>query len=356
MFVVRARMAALLLALVIAPLAFSCQQEASSQYKSAGGPASPGSPGPAPVVKADASDQLQPLENLIAEGQYDHAQQGLGQYLQGHDGSAKAHYDLGYVFFRTHQIGNAVRELSKSLQLDDKDPQAHKILGLVCTFVGRYDLAEVELQAAAQLEPESAEIHYFLGRVYFTRQVFPMALKEFQTAVQLNPLYMKAYANLGLVMEVLGKEDQAVEDYTTAERMNEQQHLNSPWPFEYLSAHYNRDRQPDQAIDFAQKTLAIDPRCDLAYYELAKGFQTEDDWQKAVDAVQKAIAINSSTPEYFYLLSTALRKLGRTAESEAALKHFQEIHNDQDAMAKLWRDANHQADVPRAAPPQDDEP
>lgn len=348
------QIACLLLALAVAPLSLGSQENAPNQNKGTSSPQARAFDTP---VQAADKDTLKPLEDLIELGQYQQAMPGLERYVKDHDSSARAHYDLGYVFFRTHKIGGAVRELSRSLQLNVKDPQAHKILGLVCTFVGRYDLAEVELQAAAQLEPKSPEIHYFLGRVYYTRQVFSFAQKEFQTAIQLDPAYMKAYNNLGLVMETLGKNDEAVQDYTTAAQMNEAQHLNSPMPFEYLSAHYNRQRQPDLAIEFANKALLIDSQCDLAYYDLAKAFQTENEWQKAEDAVQKAIAINSSTAEYFYLLSKALRKLGKIPESEAALRKFEGIHNDENAMAKLWRDANRERepDLPPAPPTHDDE-
>ncbi len=348
------RMLCLLLALGFVPLSHGSQKDAPSQDKATSNAATFNPNNPA---QAADYDTLKPLENLIQQGQYQQAKPGLERYLKDHDGSAKAHYDLGYVYFRTHQIGGAVRELSRSLQLNVKDAQAHKILALVCTFVGRYDLAEVELQAAAQLEPKSPEIHYFLGRVYYTRQVFAMAKQQFETAIQLDPGYMKAYNNLGLVMETLGKNDEAVKDYTTAAQMNEAQHLNSPLPFEYLSAHYNRMRQPDLAIDFADKALEIDSQCDLAYYDLAKAFQIQNEWQKAADSVQKAIAINSSTAEYFYLLSKALRKLGKVPESEAALKKFEAIHNDENAMAKLWRDANHERepDLPPVPPTHDDE-
>jgi tetratricopeptide (TPR) repeat protein len=349
------RIACLLLTFAIAPLLLGSQDDASKQGRGAGSLAARAADSPVQTANVDTPQQLKPLEDLIEQGQYQQAVPGLENYLHDHDSSAKAHYDLGYVFFRTHQIGGAVRELSRSLQLNDKNAQAHKILGLVSTFVGRYDLAETELQAAAQLEPNSAEIHYFLGRIYYTRQVFPMARTEFQTAIQLNPAYMKAYNNLGLVMEVLGKNDDAVQAYTTAAQINEAQHLNSPWPFEYLSAHYNRQRQPALAIEFAQKALLMDSQCDLAYYDLAEAFQTESDWQKATEAVQKAIAINSSTAEYFYLLSRALRRLGKIPESEAALKRFEEIHKDQDAMAKLWRDASHPSNLPQAPPAQDNE-
>ncbi len=348
------RIGCLLLASTLSSSALGSEVKAADQPKDAGGAAARGLVSPA---QAGDDDTLKPLENLIQQGQYQQARPALEEYLRDHDASAQAHYDLGYVYFRTHQIGGAVRELSRSLQINVKDAQAHKILGLVCTFVGRYDLAEVELQYAAQLEPNSPEIHYFLGRVYYTRQVFPMARKEYETAIQLDPGYMKAYNNLGLVMETLGKNDEAVKDYTTAAQMNEAQHLNSPLPFEYLSAHYNRMRQPDLAIDFANQALEIDSQCDLAYYDLAKAFQIQYEWQKAADSVEKAIAINSSTAEYFYLLSKALRKLGKAPESEAALKKFEAIHNDENAMAKLWRDANHERepDLPPVPPTHDDE-
>jgi len=344
------RMLCLLLVFGFVPLSHGSSEKAPNQDK-------PAASGVGTPAQAADDDTLKPLENLIQKGQYEQARPGLERYVKDHDGSAQAHYDLGYVDFRTHQIGGAVRELSRSLQLNVNDAQAHKILGLVCTFVGRYDLAEVELQAAAQLEPKSPEIHYFLGRVYYTRQVFSLAKREFETAIQLDAGYMKAYNNLGLVMETLGKNDEAIKDYTTAAQMNEAQHLNSPLPFEYLSAHYNRMRQPDLAIDFANKALEIDSQCDLAYYDLAKAFQIENDWQKAADSVQKAIAINSSTAEYFYLLSKVLRKLGKAPESEAALKKFEAIHNDENAMAKLWRDANHERepDLPPVPPAHDDE-
>jgi tetratricopeptide (TPR) repeat protein len=299
---------------------------------------------------ADNLQELEPLESSIEAGKYPETVAGLKGYLASHPGSARAHYDLGYVYFRTHEISGAVQELSRSLQLNVNDAQAHKILGLVCTFVGRYDLAETELRAAAQLEPDSAEIHYFLGRIYYTRQVFPLAQKEFETAIRLNPRYMKAYGNLGLVVEVLGSNEEAVKDYQTAAQMDEAQHLQSPWPYEYLSAHYNRQRQPTAAIEFARKALEMDPRCDLAYFDLAKAYQTQNDWQKAADEVQKAIAINSATPEYFYLLSLAMRRLGKIPESEAALKRFEDIHKNQNAMAALWRNASHQQDQPESSP------
>ncbi|MGH9404292.1 MAG: tetratricopeptide repeat protein [Terriglobia bacterium] len=335
----RGRWVRLLLALMIVPAAGAIAHRSPQVAPTARPDPQAQQNLPQPAGKDDLQ-ALHPLEDKIERGQYQEAVPGLRRYLELHPNSARAHYDLGYAFFRIHQIGGAVTELSRSLAINVNDAQAHKILGLVCTFVGRYDLAETELRSAAQLEPDSAEIHYWLGRIYYTREVYPLALKEFETAVRLDPSYVNAYTNLGLVTETLGKVGDAVRYYKTAVRLNEQQRLRSPWPYEHLSALYDRQHEPRPAIESAEQALLMDPRCDLAYYDIAKAYQAEKDWQQSADAAQKAIAINSRTPEYYYILSVALRRLGKITESEAALKQFQQIHKNQNAAAELWQKAS----------------
>lgn len=334
-----ARVAILLLAAAIASAALCAQSPDHAQGNPKLQILPIGAETPPAFARPNNMEELRPLENRIAQGQYEQTVPGLKIYLQQHPGSARAHYDLGYIDYRTHQIEGAVRQLSKSLEINPNDAQAHLILGLVCALVGRYDLAETEFRRAARLDPKSAEIHYWLGRNYYTREVYPAALKQFETAVRLDPTSMKAYYNLGLVMEILGKGEDAVKDYQTAARLAQAQHLNSPWPYEYLAAHYVRDEQPDEAIRLAQKALSMDPRCDLAYFDLAKAYRILGHWQQSADAAQKAIAINSHMSEYFYVLSEDLRKLGKPQESEEALKQFKKINKNQETDTRLWQQA-----------------
>ncbi len=303
-------------------------------------------------LSPDDLQALSPLEERIARNEFAEVLPNLTQYVKLHPDSPRGHYDLGYLYFRTHQVGDSIRELSRSLQLNVNDAAAHKTLGLACTFVGRYDLAEVELQSAAKLEPQSPEIHYLLGRAYYTRGVYPLAQKEFEAAIRLSPSYMKAYTNLGLVMEIQGRNDQAVENYTTAARLNDEQKLNYPWPDEYLSAYYDRQRDPDRAIEYAQKALAIDPQFDVAYFQMAKAYQYQSKWKECSEAAQKAIAINQRTADYYYVLSVALRRQGQTAESEAALKKFQAIREqEQIDSAKVKKAREQSGRPPTGSPP-----
>lgn len=290
-------------------------------------------------VSRDDTSALKKMEDQILRRDFEGSIPALNQYLKKYPDSARAHYDLGYALFRTHQLGDSIRQLSKSLELNPRDAQAHKILGLDCSLVGRYDLAEVELQQAARFEPNSAEIHYLLGRVYYTREVYPLAGKEFEIAIRLNPSYMKAFANLGLVREIQGKNGDAVKDYQTALRLNEQQKRGWAWPYEYLSAYYNRQQRFQEAIAYARKAISTDPKLDLAYFQIARANENLGRWKECEAAARKAISLNSRTPDYYYVLSHALRKQGKAEASEAALKTFEKLHQKQLTESERWQKA-----------------
>ncbi len=289
------------------------------------------------IVAADPADdlaRLKSLEDRIAEEKYEEVAPPLRDYLKDHPRSARGHYDLGYVFFRIHRFGESVSELSASLKLNVRNAEAHKILALDCNILGRYDLAEPELETAARLKPESAEIHYLLGRLYYTKGVYPLAQREFEKAIRLNPSYMKANNNLGLTMEVLGNNEAALKYYTLAVQLDEEQRLNSPWPFVYLSAFYNRQEKADLALEYARQAAGINQKSDLAYFQMAKAYRFLGEWEKFAEAARQAIAINSKTPDFYYVLSYALRKLGKTEESEQAMEAFRRLQDEDRELAE----------------------
>jgi tetratricopeptide (TPR) repeat protein len=271
------------------------------------------------------SSALDAAEAAIAANKFDEAASLLTIYLADHPDSSKAHYDLGYVQFRTHKIGPSIKQLSKSLELNPNNAEAHKVLALNCSIIGRYDLAEVELLQAARLKPESAEIHYFLARTYYTRGVYPLARTEFETAIRLNPSYTKAYNNLGITLEALGDNDAALRNYNAAIRFEDRQEQKSEWPYIYLSSFYNRQKNAAEALLYARKAVEVNPASDAAYFEIAKAYRTQKQLQQAVDATRRAIAINSQVSDYYYVLGLMLRELGNQPESEEALKKYAQL-------------------------------
>ena len=251
--------------------------------------------------------------------------------MRTHPASAKAHYDLGYVQFRDHNIRSSIVELSKSLELDSRNAEAHKVLGLDCSIAGRYDLAEVELQEAARLKPESGEIHYFLARAYYTLGVYPLAKTEFESAILLDPSSVKAHSNLGITLEALGDNDGALKNYQQAIQLQEQdpKAVKSAWPYTYLSAFYNRQQNASEALVYAQKAIATTSRSDAAYFERAKAYRNKSDPRKAAAAAREAIAI-SAQAQYYYVLAQVLREVGDQKQSSEALAKYAELQKHPD--------------------------
>jgi tetratricopeptide (TPR) repeat protein len=277
-------------------------------------------------LKSEDSDgPLMEIEREIAANKFEQSESRLNAYLKNHPDSSKAHYDLGYVQFRTHNMGSSIKELSKSLELNPANAEAHKILALDCGIIGRYDLAEVELLEAARLKPESGEIHYFLARTYYTRGVYPLAKSEFQTAIRLDPSSVKAYSNLGITMEALGDSTEALKNYTRAIQLEQHHPQRSEWPYIYLSAFYNRQKKPLQALSYARMAIEVNSRSDIVYFEMAKAYRTQKELQKSADAARSAIAINAGVPDYYYVLGLVLRELGNQKQSAEALAKYAEL-------------------------------
>jgi len=274
----------------------------------------------------DSEASLREVEHEIAANKFQESESHLNEYLKDHPDSSKAHYDLGYIEFRTHNMGASIKELARSLELNPANAEAHKILALDCSIIGRYDLAETELIEAARLKPNSAEIHYFLARTYYTRGVYPLAKSEFQAAIRLDPSSVKAYSNLGITMEALGDSSEALTNYTRALELNEKQPHRSEWPYIYLASYYNRQKNAARALEHSRKAVDLNPQSDTAYFEMAKAYRTEKELAKSADAARRAITINSQMPDYYYVLGLVLRELGNQKESAEALAKYSQLH------------------------------
>ena len=290
---------------------------------------------------------IESVEADIAANRFDEAESRLNAFLTDHPDSSRAYYDLGYVQFRTHKIGLSIKELSKSLELNPNNGEAHKVLALNCSIIGRYDLAEVELLEAVRLKPESAEIHYFLARTYYTRGVYPLAKSEFETAIRLDSSYVKAYSNLGITLEAMGNTDAALRNYSTAIRLEDRSEHKSEWPYLYISGFYNRQKNATEALNYAHQAMEIDPASDTAYFEMAKAYRTQNLLQRAVDAVRRAIVINSRVADYYYVLGLVQRELGNQQESREALEKYAQLQQSSNEPA-----AEHATQEPLVAPEQ----
>ncbi|MCX8111891.1 MAG: OmpA family protein [Bacteroidia bacterium] len=98
---------------------------------------------------------------------------------------------------------------------------------------------------------------------------------------------------------------------------------------------YYTNRNPEKAAELYKQVLSLDQNNQYAAYRLARCYWYTNETERAVEAYQKALAINAETCDTIYLdLGIAQKKLGQYAEAKKTLQEFLSRHKAQDILRK----------------------
>lgn len=279
------------------------------------------------------------FESYIREGRFVDVEPLLADYVTERPSSSWGWYALGYSRFAQQKIGESIKALARSLELDIRNVEAHKILGRNLMIIGRFDAAQIEFEQGLRYKPDSAELHYNLGRLFSIQDNWEPARKALEAAVQIDPSYVEALDALGFAMEALGDDAGAIANYQKAIAINDQRKGGFANAHVNLSAYYNRTGHPDKAREHADLALALDPKSDRAWFQKGRADERQDQLDAAVDALNRAIALNPRASSYYYVLSGVYRRLDWMDESRKALEAFKRLDRESNELDKKRRAA-----------------
>jgi len=200
---------------------------------------------------------------------------------------ARAHTDLGAVYYQRGQYEIALYEFTEASRIDPGFNSAYNGLGLVHAALGHDGLAEADFKKALQLEPANSESRNNYGSFLCARNRYDESVKEFLEAVK-NPLYTSpamAYNNAGMCS--LRKKD-------------------------IVSAEV-----------YFKKSLQIEPLSQLAAYQLASIQFKRNDAVAAKKTLQNVI-LNQPAPAMLWLSIQIERALG---EKDAEASYAMQLQN-----------------------------
>lgn len=113
---------------------------------------------------------------------------------------ARAHTDLGAVYYQQKQYEIALEEFNLAAKIDPNYALAYNGLGLVNAELGKDKEADASFKKAVQIDPNNSESQNNFGTFLCSRSRFDESIPHFLAAVK-NPLYATpaiAYTNAGI--------------------------------------------------------------------------------------------------------------------------------------------------------------
>jgi len=156
---------------------------------------------------------------------------------------------------------------------------------------------------AIKTSPRNSDSFFCLGDSYYRSGEFKSALPAMRQAEKLasdKEDLMYIYNELGLVLNKMGENEQALQEYSrylsiaqelgkTAEQATA---LNN------IAGIYSDHDELDQALDYYQKSLALNTRNAATYNNIAMVYSKKGDKTKAIEYIKKAIAIDEEEGNY----------------------------------------------------------
>jgi tetratricopeptide (TPR) repeat protein len=280
------------------------------------------------------------------------------------------------------------KELGKTEEAD-----LRRVLGDVDEKLGDPLEAVREYEHAAELD--ASERNYFAwgAELLLHRAVAP-ALEVFGRGVRLHPVSARMLAGLGAALYTSGSVEEAAErlcaasdltasdltasdlspsDLTASGSASDsapylflgemQEATSTPLPcvepklarfahdqpensfanYYYALALWKRDRgseNPDtlrQVERLLQKSLAINPKLDLAYLQLGNLYFARGAFQEAVAAYQKAVLANPTGSEAHYRLGLTYKRIGEGAKAEREFEEYKRLDKRETAAIERQR-------------------
>jgi tetratricopeptide (TPR) repeat protein len=186
---------------------------------------------------------------------------------------------------------------------DKRAAEEYRQMGLAYRQQERFDDAITALQKSVALDPSNLDGRIILGWTQHLSKKDDDAAASLWEAIYLSPTSLQAFNAIGIVYLVRGDLPQSVVLHSWAAMLkadNEIAHYN-------LSLSYQRLKQYDLAIAYAQKAIALEPNNPHPFVASAIAQWTSGDQARAKKTFRDAIGVDPRyrSPEFLNFLNEA---------------------------------------------------
>lgn len=180
----------------------------------------------------------------------------------------------------------------KALELASEIPETHLARGHVLSLLKRFEEAREEFEIALKKDPGSFDGYYFYARSLWTEGRMEEAASHFETASQIRPEDFRVRALLVSIYRQL-KEPELVKlwAHRTLEALQPwvQYHPDDSRALYFAAGVHAELGDKEQAVEWARKSIAVDPEDAAIYYNVACMYATLKEIDTSLDMLETAI-------------------------------------------------------------------
>ncbi len=258
------------------------------------------------------------------------------------------HHELGQALQAAGAVEESRDAFRKAVELDPKSPWHYQALGNILVRQGDLDAAAVEFQKAIELTPSHAAFHGSLVDVFqrqgkiaeaisayrnaitYNRQnstyhvqlarlleanaELDKAIAEYRRAIAITPEYAHAHIRLGVALKAQGMLDEAIGQFRVAVKLNpnDSQTFNeAAWILVTNADEEGHYSGIEQAVTWARRANELSPNNAAYQNTLGTALYRAEQWQDAIDALQKSIDNGGDMPHNWLFIAMAHWQLGQ---------------------------------------------
>ncbi len=332
--------------LVTATLSFA-QQSPSAPGASDANRAQATQPGPA--HKADKAAAYYHFtmahmyeEQMATYGRSDLVSKAIEEYRQAIEADPTSEYltsGLAEIYARTGRIREAVNEAEDILKRDPQNLEAHRLLGhIYLRSLGDMQggngsenvlrLAIEQYEQIIKLDSTSVEDHVMLGRLYHANGQIKKAEEEEKIAIKLAPDSEEAVTTLALLYNEEGDAAKATETLSSVPEASRSAKLYSA-----LGETYGQQKNYKKAIEAYQRAIAVDRDNLDAIRGLADSLQNDGQTDKALEQYKIIADANPEDARTYIRIAGIYRKQGKLDLALQSLKKAKAMVQDSEQVS-----------------------
>ena len=251
----------------------------------------------------------------------------LDAYLSRHPDDPAARLVQARTLMRMGDLGAAADSLRRVLKTNPDLVMAHYNLGYVAYRSRLYDEAEVHLKRACELKPDLPDAFYTLGLTYLALNRSAEAIASLEKAVQVDPKHVgarfnlaNAYARAGRIQD--SEKQQAVYADLSGHSKSQKERSAQIKASSVKAIQFMLDKKYAEALQEYQALATRFPDDASIYNEMGQILILLSRRDEAFVALKKASELDPKLSDPHYLLSGLYRERGDPQAAERELTTF----------------------------------